>query len=302
VGKRERSIIDILRLLRLHHWAKNIFVFAPAFFAFRLFDPGAMGKSALAALAFGLVSSGVYGFNDILDRDTDRFHPSKKDRPVASGRVGVSEAAFLSILAGALGAALGWRLGDGCLLVLAAYLSVNILYSLFLKRLPILDVFCVAFGYPLRVVMGGRAAGIPLSQWILVTTFLLALFMVLAKRRDDYMRVLSRDNRGRESLEGYNLLFLNAAMVLSASVLLVAYLMYGLDPAVMAKMGSSHLYTTFLFVLMGILRYLQLAFVKNDSGSPTRLFYRDPVLRFVMVGWAGLFLLLLYGSKLRLFG
>jgi len=295
-----RTIADILKLLRLHHWAKNLFVFAPAFFALRLFDPVSMGRSALAALAFGLAASGVYAFNDVLDRERDRFHPVKSARPVASGKVGTREAAVLSIFTITSGAALGWFLGPACLWVLAAYLSINILYSFHLKHLPIIDVFCVASGFPLRVAMGGLATGIALSRWILVMTFLLALFLALAKRRDDLL-VLRGKGQGSGGLEGYNILFLNAAMVLSASVLLVAYLMYGLDASVAAKAGTPHLHGTFLFVLMGVIRYLQLAFVKNDAGCPTRHFFRDPVLRLVMAGWAGLFLLLLYGPGLHLF-
>jgi 4-hydroxybenzoate polyprenyltransferase len=295
------EVLDRLRLLRLHHWAKNLFVFAPAFFSLRLFDPVTMGRSALAALAFGLASSGMYALNDILDRECDRRHSSKSERPVASGKVRIPEAAFLSIFSVVSGGVLGWFLSPACFLALAAYLSINILYSFHLKHLPIIDVFCVASGFPLRVAMGGLATGISLSHWIQVMTFLLALFLALAKRRDDLLLVLRGDGQGRKSLEGYNFLFLNAAMVLSASVLLVAYLMYALDSSVMAKAGTTHLYVTFLFVLMGVLRYLQLAFVKNDSGSPTTHFYRDPVLRFVMAGWAGLFLLLLYGPVLHLF-
>lgn len=295
-------MFDRLRLFRLDHWAKNLFVFAPVFFAFRLFDPAAMAKSACAALAFGFVSSGVYVFNDILDRESDRLHPAKKDRPVAAGKVGLPEAAFLSVLMMAAGAILGSTLGTGSLGVLGAYLSINILYSLLLKHLPILDVLCVASGFVLRVVMGGTAAGIPLSHWILAMTFLLALFLVLAKRRDDLLLVLSGNGQGRKNPKGYSLFFLNAATVASAIVLLVTYLLYGLDPGVMAKMDTPYLYTTFFFVLMGILRYFQLTFVKNDSGSPTRHFYGDPVLQFAMLGWAGLFLFLLYGPKLCLFG
>jgi 4-hydroxybenzoate polyprenyltransferase len=293
---------DRVNLIRLHHWVKNVFVFAPAFFAFSLFDRAIMARSALAALAFSLVSSGVYVFNDIADREADRHHPFKKDRPIAGGRVGVSEAALVSAGFIGVGLSVGWFLGWSSLWVLGLYLVTNGLYSYRLKHLPIVDVFCVAAGFLLRVVMGGTATSIPLSQWILVMTFLLALFLAFAKRRDDLLLALSGNGIGRKSLDGYNLVFLNAAMVLCASVLLVAYLMYGLDPAVMLKMGSPYLYSTFLFVLMGVLRYLQLAFVKNDSGSPTRHFYRDPVLRFVLLGWVGLFLLLLYGPRLHLFG
>ena len=293
---------DRVSLIRPHHWVKNVFVFAPVFFAFSLFDRSVMARTALAAAAFSLVSSGVYVFNDLADREDDRHHPCKKDRPIAAGRVGVKEA--VSISAGFIlgGLSLAWFLGYSSLWVLLLYLAMNGLYSYKLKHFPILDVFCVATGFLFRVIIGGTATGIPLSQWIQVMTFLLALFLALAKRRDDLFLELSGNGKARKSLGGYNLEFLNSAIVLCASVLLVAYLMYGLDPVVMAKKGSPYLYSTFLFVLFGVLRYLQLIFVKNDSGSPTRHFYLDPVLRFVLLGWVALFLFLLYGPRFNLFG
>jgi len=292
---------DRVYLLRFHHWVKNLFIFAPAFFSFNLFDRVIFTRSALAALAFSLVSSGVYVFNDIADRGADQRHPGKKDRPLAAGRISVREASFLSAGFIIAGLAIGRLLSFSVLCVLVVYLSINGLYSYRLKHLAIVDVFCVAFGFLLRVVTGGVATGIPLSQWILVMTFLLAFFLALAKRRDDFLLALSGNGSGRKSMDGYNLLFLNSSMVICASVLLVAYLMYGFDPNVTGKTGSPYLYSTFLFVLLGILRYLQLVFVRNDSGSPIRHFYRDPVLRLVMLGWAGLFLYLLYGPRIQMF-
>ena len=257
-----------------------------------------MARSAIAALAFSLVSSGVYVFNDILDRETDSLHPFKKDRAIASGKVSICEGSALSSGFIAAGLSIVWFLGHSSFWILILYLGLNVFYSINLKNIPVVDVVCIAIGFLLRVVIGGTATGIPLSPWILAMTFLLAMFLAMAKRRDDLLTALSWNRAGRKSLNGYNLLFMNTAIVLCAGILLATYLMYSLDADVIAKMGSRHLFYTFLFVLMGVLRYLQLIFVKNDSGEPTRHFYRDPVLRFVMLGWAGLFMSLLYGAEL----
>ena len=289
---------DRLLLIRPHQWAKSLFVFAPSFFAFRLFDMSVMARSAIAALAFSLVSSGVYVFNDILDRETDSLHPFKKDRAIASGKVSICEGSALSSGFIAAGLSIVWFLGHSSFWILILYLGLNVFYSINLKNIPVVDVVCIAIGFLLRVVIGGTATGIPLSPWILAMTFLLAMFLAMAKRRDDLLTALSWNRAGRKSLNGYNLLFMNTAIVLCAGILLATYLMYSLDADVIAKMGSRHLFYTFLFVLMGVLRYLQLIFVKNDSGEPTRHFFRDPVLRFVMLGWAGLFMSLLYGAEL----
>jgi 4-hydroxybenzoate polyprenyltransferase len=159
---------------------KNLFVLAPVVFGFRLFDPAALGRSLLAALAFCLASGGVYVLNDLMDRESDRNHPVKRDRPLASGAVPVPAALVLlgACAAGGLGAA--WALSPRCAGILSAYLALNLAYSLRLKHLAVLDIFCVALGFLLRVLMGGAASAVPVSQWILVMTFLTALFLGLA--------------------------------------------------------------------------------------------------------------------------
>lgn len=284
----------LLRLLRPAQWVKNVFVLAPVVFGFRLFDPAALGRSLLAALAFCLASGGVYVLNDLMDRESDRNHPLKRDRPLASGAVPVPAALVLlgACAAGGLGAA--WALSPRCAGILSAYLALNLAYSLRLKHLAVLDIFCVALGFLLRVLMGGAASAVPVSQWILVMTFLTALFLGLAKRRDDVL--LARNGAAvRRAVDGYNLRFVETAMTVCAAVLLVAYLMYALSPAVGARLGTRRVYLTFLFVILGVLRYFQVTLVFEESGSPTRVLFRDRFLQAALLGWLALFLLLLYG-------
>lgn len=299
MSERPRPTTDLLKpgviagLLRLEHWVKNLFLFIPPFFAARLHEPAVLVRVALAFLAFSLVASGVYILNDLVDAPKDRLHPDKKKRPIASGAVSSRQAIAALVLVLAAGTLLAAWLGTDLLLLCLLYFAINLWYSFYLKNIAIVDIFAISLGFLLRVFAGGAAAGVVVSQWLIVMTFLLALILGLAKRRGEYL--VAQDSAGfRKALEGYNLPFLDMSMVVCSTVSIVAYLMYCFSPEVEARIGSDQIYYTGVFVVLGVLRYLQLTLVYNKTESPTRALLRDGFLQLVLAGWVGSFVWLLY--------
>jgi 4-hydroxybenzoate polyprenyltransferase len=281
-----------LALLRTHQWVKNIFVAAPLFFS-----PWAMSWHSvylvLAGIAsFSALASAVYILNDYADREADRLHPTKRRRPLASGRVATAAAFAMlaALVVGGLG--LAAALSFNFALIGAAYLLVNLGYCFGLKHVSILDVMLIAFGFVLRVEAGAELIDVTPSAWILIATGLLALFLGLGKRRDDIVRALG--NEHRRSLDGYSKPFLDAAVAIVLGALLVAYLMYTTDAAVMARYGTEKLFYTAPFVVAGVLRYLQIILVEQRSGSPTAVVLTDRFLILSVLGWIATFAALIY--------
>lgn len=290
------SIADLARLARPYQYVKNLFVFVPAFFGFRFFDPQVMGRSAVCFVAFCLAASAVYVLNDWMDREEDARHPTKKDRPIASGRIGAGAAlAFgLALMAGGLGVAAA--LDPGLLAPLGVYLALNLSYSLGLKRIAIVDVVVIALGFNLRLEAGSLVSGVDLSHWIVVMTFLLALFLGFAKRRDDLVLEANGGEKLRSVSKAYSLAFLDAVLVMSASIVILCYILWTISPQVIERLGTESLYLTSVFVLLGVLRYMQIAMVLENSGNPSKALLRDRFLHLVLLGWVGAFLFILYIS------
>lgn len=286
-------ILNYIRLLRIHQWIKNLFVFAPLFFGLHLFDRHLMLLSVVAFSAFCCGASSMYILNDILDVEEDRRHPAKKFRPIASGAVSVKKTLMLSVVLACLSLSLAWIISTACVIVISLYLILVTLYSFKLKHIAIVDIFCIATGFVLRVFMGGSAMGIGQSQWIIVMTFLLALFLALAKRRDDVLLFLD-GNEVRSVIDGYNLKFIDSSTAAVTAVILVAYLMYSFSPEVAAFYRSQQVYLTFIFVLLGIMRYLQLSLVYGKTGSPTEVLLTDRFLHLVVMGWLITFTIIIY--------
>lgn len=286
----------IMRLLRPHQWIKNGVVFLAMIFGGRLLDAECWISTILATISFCLVSSSVYCLNDVLDSKYDRLDPIKCKRPVASGMVSPAEALISGVIAALLSLIVSiLTLPWGCTVIIAVYLSLNILYCVALKHVVLVDVMIVAIGFVLRVVMGGVASQIWLSQWIVIMVFLLALFLALAKRRHEVVLVeRSEKQEGRRSVSGYTVPFLNSALSLLGAVLIIGYIMYTLQPKYGKGPDSEYLYITALPVLFGILRYLQLTIVENRSGSPTKIAYSDPPLLITGAIWLITFILIIY--------
>ncbi len=283
---RPSRLASCLKLARPHQYVKNAFVFLPLFFGWKLAGPAATGQAVLAFVAFCLTASAVYVVNDLKDVAEDRAHPTKRHRPLASGALTPAEGlAFGAALLGGAAvvtAVLGSAAFAG---ILGTYLAVNLLYSFGLKHKALIDLGCIAVGFVLRVFAGGVVTGVTPSHWIVLLTFLLALFLGFAKRRDDLLLSASGCERTRRSLDGYNLEFVSAAMIIMAAVVIVSYILYTVSPEVMAKHGSDKLYLSAIFVIMGVLRYLQITLVECKSGSPTLVLLRDGFIQASLALW-----------------
>lgn len=285
----------VITLLRPQQWLKNFFVFTPLFFDRRIADWHYAWPCIVAFLVFCLTASGIYCLNDIRDAKADSRHPVKRWRPVASGQVSKGAAYVMMAVAWAMAFALVaifalYPLASTLLL----YIAMNIAYCLKLKQMALLDVLIIAMGFVMRIVAGSQASGIALSPWIVITTFLLALFLALAKRRDDVVIFQTSGIKVRKNVERYDLVFLNLAVAMVGSATIVCYMLYTISPDVVERLGCPHLYATSIFVVAGILRYMQLAFASNKCGSPTRVLLHDCGLQLCVVGWIIVFAIILY--------
>jgi decaprenyl-phosphate phosphoribosyltransferase len=237
----------------------------------------------------------------LVDAPQDKLHPTKKLRPIASNVISRSQARIWMGLFLAIGFSVSAFLGYKVLIITALYFTQNILYSFWLKHIAIIDISLIGLGFLLRVFAGGVSTGTAVSNWLIVLTFLLALIMGLAKRRGEYL-VETGGHSFRRSLEGYNLAFIDVAMVVSATVTIVAYLMYCFSEEVIQRIGSDRVFFTVFFVIIGILRYLQLTLVFNKTESPTRVLWTDRFTQIVLLCWVLCFVWLLYLKKLAIVG
>ena len=285
---------SIIKLMRPHQYIKNGFIFLPLFFASQITNTALFLNATIAFLAFSLTASAIYILNDYHDIEDDRQHPKKKNRPLASGAITKPQAIFFMLVLAIAGTALMAAVSYSATSILLAYVIMNIAYSFHFKHVAIIDVTIIAIGFVLRLFVGSIATDIPLSMWIVIMTFLLALFMALAKRRDDVLIYMDTGKRMRKVIDGYNLQFLDTAMAIMASVVIVAYTIYTTSSEVIERVQSDHLYLTALFVIVGIMRYLQITFVEQNSGSPTRIALADRFIQLTLIGWAASFALILY--------
>lgn len=291
--------------MRPHQWVKNIFVLAALVFA------GGVAESAgrevhvipvlLAVAAFCLGSSAIYLLNDVLDVESDRAHPAKRKRPIAAGELSVGTALTAAGVSAAAALALAWFAHGQpvpVLWVLVAYLTLNLAYTLRLKHVVLLDVFCIASGFLFRVQAGASAVGVPVSHWLFLCTLFLSLFLALCKRRAEID--LLGDDRGdhRAILTQYTTGFLDQMVTLVAACTIVSYTMYTVSDDTAHNFGEDHhLTVTVPFVVFGLARYMMLVQTQRGGGSPTRVLLGGD-LQFVLnaLAYGGVVLLDLYGS------
>lgn len=275
----------VITLMRPHQYVKNLFIFLPLFFAVKINNAELLGNAFIAFITFSLTTSAVYTLNDYLDIEEDRNHPKKKKRPLASGTINKPEAICIMILLCLAGMLMMAALSFPAVTILFGYVLMNIAYSVYLKHVSIIDVVTISVGFVFRLFVGSAVTQVHLSMWIVIMTFLLALFMALAKRRDDVLIYLDTGKKMRNVVDGYNLQLLDSAMIIMASVVIVAYTLYTTSSEVVARIHSEYLYLTAFFVIVGILRYLQIAFIQKDAGSPTKIVLKDRFIQITLVGW-----------------
>ncbi|MEM9679038.1 MAG: UbiA prenyltransferase family protein [Bacteroidota bacterium] len=273
----------------------------PIFFSGQLDRTDLYIKLGFAFFAFSFVASTIYVINDYRDLEADKLHPKKRLRPLASGSVSQHLALTLAFVMLVMGMSLSYYISVKFLFVLTIYFILNLGYTFGLKNISILDILIVAAGFVLRVKAGAIVSSIGLSHWIIIMVFLLALFMAIAKRRDDLIIKQVSGEDMRKVVKNYSLDFLNVSMSLLMGVIFVSYLMYTLSEGVIQRMGTYRLFYTSVFVLAGLLRYLQIALVENDSGSPTDLLLKDRFIQIVIFLWILSFYLLIYFKDLIIF-
>lgn len=271
-------------------------VFAALAFSKHLFELGPFSRSLAAFGLFCGLSGTVYLFNDVADVEKDRLHPVKRLRPIASGRLGLGAATGLAVVLGAACLGLSAALGLPFTLAAAGYLALNLLYSFRLKDVVILDVLSVSLGFVLRAVAGGLAVGVPISEWLLVCTILLALFLALAKRRHELVSLTEQAREHRRILAEYSPYLLDQMISVVTASCVTAYAFYTLAPETHEKYRTDALAWTIPFVIYGVFRYLYLVHQKEQGGSPTEILVTDRPLLVTVALWALAVVLIVYGA------
>ncbi len=285
-------IKNIIELIRVKQWTKNGFLFLPAFFGKALLERENIMLLGIGFILFSLLSSSIYILNDYFDRKSDALHPVKKFRPLASGKIPVSLGLSLCIALCVISFVGAFMLNANFFIVLFIYFLTNITYSLGAKNFALVDIFLVSLGFVYRVIAGGILVNVVISKWLFMITFLLSLFLVVAKRRDDVI-LAEKSDYVRKASKKYNLVFINNALVLISSLLLMSYIIYTF---MVNHMGENNylIFSTSIFVILGVLRYYQIIFVENNSSNPSELLLKDRILQGVIVIWLVLFSLALY--------
>jgi 4-hydroxybenzoate polyprenyltransferase len=285
----------LFRALRVYQWSKNLVVLAALIFAHQAQDPAQIGIALAAFLAFCLASSATYLVNDIVDVEKDRAHPKKRERPIASGAlsIGLAGAMALALFAGSV--AVAWWVRPAFVGALGAYIALTLAYSFALKNLIIIDVFAVAMGFVVRAMAGAIALDVAFSNWLVVCTLFLALFLALSKRRHE-LTLLEGDAAGhRTVLYHYSVHYLDQLILIVAGGTLITYTIYTCSPEVVEKFHTDKLYMTVPFVLYGLFRYLFLVHHKTGGGDPSRTLFTDLPLACTVVLWAATSAFVIYG-------
>jgi 4-hydroxybenzoate polyprenyltransferase len=276
---------DLWRLTRPTQWSKNTVLFAALIFSKHLFVPADVATVLTAFMCFCCVASGAYVMNDIRDCERDRQHPLKSQRPLPAGRVARSTASALTCGLMTTGIAGAFSLGTGFGGLVAFYLALQVAYTFALKEMVILDVMAIATGFVVRAVAGGVVIGVPVSPWLIICTFLLALFLGFSKRRHELVLLEDRATDHRAALREYSPYFLDQMISVVTASTVVAYAIYTASPEVREKLGTDKLYLTIPFVLFGIFRYLYLVHQRELGGNPTQLLLSDQPLLLDVALW-----------------
>jgi len=304
------AVKDILLMMRPQQWVKNLFIFPALIFAKGLFETQMLVESVFAFFIFCLLSGSVYIVNDIIDIDFDRHHPEKRLRPIASGRVPVGRARVIHAPLALAALSLSFLLNINFVIIAAVYYLMNLAYTFWLKRVVIVDVLTVAAGFVIRAAAGGFAIGVHISHWLFVCTSLIALFLVLAKRRHELLLADERNTqlmelslaiedqkkavKFRHSLEEYSTYFLDQMIAVVTASTLVSYVLYTLSDEVVEKFGTNNMVYTTPFVIYGIFRYLYIMHRKREGGSPGQSLMNDKPLLAGVALWGASVVYLIY--------
>lgn len=283
-----------LRALRPEQWVKNVVVFAPVVFAMRLFDARSVAYSIAAFVCFCAVSSAVYLINDVSDLERDRRHPRKRLRPLAAGEIAPGAALVVAALLGAGATLAPLAFAPGVSGAIGAYLGLNVLYSVALKRVALVDVIAIALGFVLRTLAGAEAIGVTLSSWLEICTFMVMLFLALGKRRAD-LAAQEASGEPRVPAPGWSVALLDQMLTVVVAATIMSYCLYTLSPDVKERLGVERLEATVPFVVYGLLRYLWLVRESDVASDPTSAVLHDRPILITGAAWALVVVLALYG-------
>jgi len=293
-------LVNFVKLIRPKQWIKNLFVFAPLLFSKHVFHLEYLIPSIVAFVIFSLASSAVYIINDILDVESDRVHPKKKYRPIASGEITIKQALiFLAILFILIIAALLFQRGVFSFLIIL-YIITNLIYSLRVKSMVLLDVFFISFGFMLRVLGGAAAIAVPISSWMVLTTIFISLFLAISKRRSELSQTINQENieKQRKVLKEYSVEFADQINTIAAAGTIISYALYTVSERTVATFGTDKLIYTTPFVIYGIFRYMYLMHQKNMGESPTTIVTKDiPIILDVLI-WFIISLIIIYRENI----
>ncbi len=288
-----------LKLLRVEQWVKNLFVFIPLFFSGKIFETTQLFETIFSFIIFSFTASSIYIINDYSDIESDRVHPEKCRRPLASGEISVGRAKL--VLVGLVISTIGLIISLSDVFgynvlkfgaVISSYFVMNLAYTFRLKHIAIVDISIIAVGFVLRVLAGGYATGIVVSQWAIILTFVLALVLAVGKRRGELVNTQLLGNT-RKALDGYNIQFADIVLSISVTLAIVSYIMFVISPETQKEFTNKVFYT-FIFVIFAFLRYLQQTLVYNRTESPTKMIYKDRYIQVVLALWGFAFLILIY--------
>lgn len=281
-----------LKLFRVKSYVKNLFVFAPLFFNFQ-FDQITIVNASIVFVLFCLLASSIYSFNDILDLESDKKHPVKKKRPIASGHISLREATFVGGCLMIISLFAAFLLNRSVFFVFIAYIFINVLYNLFLKRIPVFDVFTISLGFVLRILAGSFITDIPASYWILIMTFLLSLFLGFSKRRSDVVLAIET-GQSASNIKLFSLKHIHLIMIVFVILIVVVYFAYTISDDVVSRIGSPYVFVTNIFVIIGVLRYLQIIKKSKQYRDPTSIVVGDIKLQIIIGLWILTFIALKY--------
>jgi 4-hydroxybenzoate polyprenyltransferase len=288
------DFIEIVKILRIKQWIKNLIIFAPLVFSQNVFDLRLLFKSGLAFVLFCLVSGAAYILNDLKDLDEDQLHPIKSKRPLASGRLKRSQALVTFVVLVIVSLIGAFLINLYFLVALAMYLVLQVSYSFWLKHVVILDVFLIAAGFFIRVVAGGLVIEVQISPWLIICTILLALFLALSKRRHELVLLETSAEIHRPILKEYNPYLLDQMIAVVTASTVISYCLYTISSETIDKFGTKNLIFTVPFVLYGIFRYLYLVHQKKEGGSPEVLVIKDKPLLIDIFLWIATAALIIY--------
>lgn len=281
----DTAIKDYIFSLRPKQWIKNTFIFAALFFAKKFFNTDLVILYILGFIYFSMLTSSIYLINDILDKDADKLHPQKKLRPIASGKIPAKNAMLISLILTLSAFTGAFLLSRKFLMICLIYYFLNLFYSIKLKRIVIIDILCIAVGFVLRVLASSVIGDIDISNWIIICTFMLSLFLGFTKRRHELLFLEEKASSHRPILIEYSTYFLDQMISVVTTSTVVFYILYTVSPATIQKFGTNKLIYTSIFVIYGIFRYLYIAYKKESAGNPTNTLLTDIPLLITVFFW-----------------